>query len=599
MRYRASLKGFIIGIFLVFAVNASVRGADETISPVQDIPASTIDHLYKNPKILRPDTVLKHFLSRGTESTRVIVNLKGDETADILDAFSRSEQSDVRRYVADRVHGLMDRVLQGFNKTEVQEISRFKYMPAFSAHVTLEGLEALAEDPDVSSIEEDVLLYPNLAQGIPLINASVARSSYSGEGLSVAICDTGIDYTHVRLGNSMFSGIFPNNKVIGGYDTGDDDNDPMDLEGHGTACAGIVAGDLGIEGDYIGGVAWGAKLYALKISHGSGGSAYLSNMVEAFEWCITHQYDAPDYPILVINTSFGAGGYTANCDTYSPAMTTAAANAKAAGMTLFVSAGNDGYCNAIGWPACISHVVSVGAVYDAHFTADGIGWCVVEGSCTDKNPTWSCSTGYYSLDTPYGDQVPVYSNTASFLSLLAPANWATSTAMGGGYWTAEYGFGGTSAASPYAAGAAAILQNAAKAIRGAFLTPDEVQSILMNTGDSITDTKVAITKPRVNLGNAVAALGGGSTIYVEPSGACGGNTPCFTNIQEAVGAAESGDTIKISQDVPAQAISLNTAKSLTLQGGWNAAFTVQASDSAVNSLTVQDGTISVDSLVVQ
>ena len=418
-------------------------------------------------------------------------------------------------------------------------------------------------------------------------------STYSGEGLSVAICDTGIDYNHVALGN----GGFPNDKVIGGYDTGDDDSDPMDFQGHGTACAGISAGDLGTRGDYIGGVAWGAKLYALKISHGRGGSAYLSNMIEAWEWCIAHQYDDPYHPILIINTSFGGGGYTEICDAESLAMTAAAANAKAAGMTLFVSSGNEGYCDAIAWPSCISHVVSVGAVYDAHFTAESIGWCVQQQSCADKNPSWGCSSGYYSPEVPYEDQVAVYSNTASFLSLLAPSNWATTTALGGGYWSAAYGFGGTSAASPYAAGAAACLQSAAKAITGTFLTPDQLQWTLMNTGDSITDTKVSITKPRINLENAIAELGGGNAIYVEPSGTCGGNSPCYENIQEAINAAASGDIIRISQDATAQSLSLNTAKNVTLQGGWNPSFTVQTSQTTITSLNIQKGSVNVDSLV--
>ena len=47
-------------------------------------------------------------------------------------------------------------------------------------------------------------------------------------------------------------------------------------------------------------------------------------------------------------------------------MTTAAANAVAAGITIFASSGNDGYCDSMGWPACISYVNSVGAVYDAN-----------------------------------------------------------------------------------------------------------------------------------------------------------------------------------------------------------------------------------------
>jgi subtilisin family serine protease len=592
MRRKNSIKGFIFGIFLLSAFGFSAQGAAEMETVPEGVSKNIINHLLNSPRIKRASTVLGDFLENGATTTRVIVNLREAET---VDAKSSLEKPHKREFLANRIHDFVERILQGFSPAQVQKTRPFKYMAGFSALVTLEGLEALADEPDVLSIEKDVILYPNLAQGIPLMNASVARSSYSGEGLSVAICDTGIDYNHVRLGN----GGFPNGKVIGGYDTGDNDNDPMDLQGHGTAVAGISAGDLGSDGDYIGGVAWGAKLYALKISQGSGGTAFLSDMIEAWEWCITHQYDDPNNPILIINTSFGGGRFTVYCDSDTPAMTTAAANAKAAGMTLFVSSGNDGYCDAIGWPACISHVVSVGAVYDAHFTADGIGWCVESQSCSDKIPTFGCSTGFYSPDIPYGDQVAVYSNTTSFLSLLAPSNWATTTNLGGGYWTAAYGFGGTSAASPYAAGAAACLQNAAKAITGTFLTPDQVQSTLMDTGDSITDTKVAIAKPRVNLGKAVASLGGSSAIYVEPSGSCGGNIPCYASIQAAINAATSGEVIKVSQDATAQAISLATAKNILLQGGWDPAFTVQASATTITSLTVQKGLIGVESLVLQ
>ena len=586
------MKGFISGIFIFCALGVSAQGAVKMVTAPEGASPDVMNRLLNSPKIKRADTVLKDFLEQDAATTRVIVNLRETETVNTQKSLGNPH---MREYVANRIHHFVNRVLQGFGSAQVQKARSFKYIAGFSARVTPEGLASLAEDPHVLSIERDALLYPNLAQGVPLMNASSARLTYSGEGLSVAICDTGIDYSHAALGN----GGFPNSKVIGGYDTGDNDNDPMDLEGHGTACAGISAGNLGSDGDYIGGVAWGAKLYALKISQGSSGSAYISDMIEAWEWCITHQYDDPNHPILIINTSFGAGRYTGTCDSESLAMTTAAANAKAAGMTLFVSSGNDGYCDAIDWPACISHVVSVGAVYDAHFTAESIEWCVQAESCAEKHPTSGCSSGFYSPEVPYGDQVAVYSNTASFLSVLAPSNWATTTQKGGGYWTTAYGFGGTSAASPYAAGAAACLQSAAKAITGTFLTPDQLQLSLMNTGDGITDTKVAITKPRINLENAIAELGGGNAIYVEPSGTCGGNSPCYENIQEAINAAASGDIIRISQDATAQALSLNTAKNVTLQGGWNPSFTVQTSQTTITSLNVQKGSVNVDSLVLQ
>ena len=87
---------------------------------------------------------------------------------------------------------------------------------------------------------------------------------------------------------------------------------------------------------------------------------------------------------MIISTSFGGGKYTdqAGCDAAVGAMTAAAANAKAVGITIFVSAGNDGYCNATGWPGCLSDVVSVGAVYDADF--GNYYPCVSEDSCASK-----------------------------------------------------------------------------------------------------------------------------------------------------------------------------------------------------------------------
>jgi subtilisin family serine protease len=460
---------------------------------VQEISA-----LSDNPKLTAPQKIVRDFID-GKSMTRVIVNLYKPANTDRLHNF---KEMAVREELDRAVGDVQDRVINSLDHSEVRTTNRFTYIFGFSAEVTLQGLKDLMDDADVLSIEKDEILHANLAQGIPLMNASIPRSSYNGSGLSVAICDTGIDYTHPKLGG----GGFPNNKVIGGYDCGDDDNNPMDANGHGTACAGIAAGDMGTVGNYIGGVAYSAKLYAVKVSFGTDGSAYTSDMIEGWEWCITHQYDDPSNPIMIISTSLGGGKYFNTCDSISMAMTTAAANAVSAGMTLFVSSGNDGYCDAIGWPACISHVISVGAVYDAAFTPSSIGWCVTRDSCAQKIPTPRCSTGYYYSDISEPDRVTVYSNTSSFLSLLAPSNWATTTKLGGGYWDTEYGFGGTSAASPYAAGAAACLQTAAKAITGSFLIPSQVKSTLIDNGDLVTDSKVNTSKPRVNLGAAVATL---------------------------------------------------------------------------------------------
>ncbi len=61
-------------------------------------------------------------------------------------------------------------------------------------------------------------------------------------------------------------------------------------------------------------------------------------------------------------------------------------------------------------------------------------------------------------------------------------------------------------------------------------------------------------------GHAFAA----STLYVNPDGVCGGNTPCFTTIQAAINAAAPGDTIQVAAATYAEQINVN--KALTLLG---------------------------------
>ena len=485
----------------------------------QQHSTSEIQALKKNPKINMPDTVLEDFM-KGKPTIRVIVNLRDplaqdptfdqdsnnrDRSTAVSRRVRKLKDLSVRRRLKTEVNAMQNRVITALDLDTMRITHRFKYIFGFSTEITVQGLQELAKHPDVVSIDEDMLLHANLAQGIPLMNASAISGIYNGAGMSIAICDTGIDYNHPMLGGYGF----PNDKVIGGYDTGEDDFDPIDEEGHGTACAGIAAGSLGNTGDYIGGVAYNAKLYALKISSSAtGGSAYDSDIIEAWEWCVTHQNNDPLNPIMIISMSFSGGRYTDLCDDVSSAYTAAAANAKAVGITLFVSSGNDGYCDATCGPGCLSDVISVGAVYDANIGRNpptGYVGCISNESCVGT-PGPPCSERYYVDEPANADQVTTYSNTASFLGLFAPSNWAYTTKLDGGYWDTPNGFGGTSAACPYAAGAAAVLQSTAKARTGAYLTPDQVESYLADYGDSITDSKVDITKPRINLENSTDAI---------------------------------------------------------------------------------------------
>ncbi len=504
------LTAFLLLIFLPFHA-----GATEDKRPGV-YEASILRSLRTHPKMAFSENVLRGF-DQGDDTVRVIVNL---ETPMGFQRAANLKKAEVRASIREAVKRRVRRVTEGLDSKAIRITNEFNYQLGFSAEVTLQGLQKLLDHPGVSSVEEDAVLEAHLNQGIPLMAASEISASHGGAGLSIAICDTGIDYTHPRLGG----GGFPNGNVIGGHDCGDNDDDPMDQQGHGTCCAGIAAGDPGTYGDYVGGVAHEAKLYAVKISYGSAGSAFLSDMVEGWEWCITHQNDDPDHPILIISTSFGGGRFYGTCDYASSSMTAAAANANAAGITVFASSGNDGYCDSMGWPACISHVISVGAVYDSSF---GTYFpCVSSGSCVSKIETSGCSTGYFAIDVAAPDRVTSYSNTASFLDIFAPSNKAyTLDIVGsGGYRSGDYysGFGGTSAACPYAAGAAASLQSFAKAATGEFLSAQQVRTLLTEGGDPIEDLKVAVTKPRVNLQAAAALLGDAPETLEYPELNCDG-----------------------------------------------------------------------------
>jgi parallel beta-helix repeat protein len=415
----------------------------------------------------------------GQNSVKVIVTLV--EPANLraqTDWNSRQSVTALRAEIDRR----QDVVLSSITSTEFTMEYRYDNVAAFSGGITLGGLNKLLNEPLVSHIEPVKELNWAMTQAIHLANAYEARQAFDGTGASVAICDSGFDYTHPMLGN----GGFPNSKIIGGYDFGSNDPDPFH-EGvaHGTCCAGIAAGSLGHHGDYIGGVAYNSHIYGLKISVGFGGPL-TGAALAAWDWCITHRNDDPYHPIKAISNSWGGGIFNdpAAADASSPAFAVAADAAVAAGITVLAASGNNGFPGwGISWPAALSKVVSVGAVYDIT------------------------------------DEVTGYSNTADILDILAPADpvYTPDIVGPGGYWPGDYFplFNGTSSACPFAAGVVVSLQSAALEKLGHYLTPGQIKYLLIETGDLITDTKVNITKPRVNLGATIAALGCGPPIYIE------------------------------------------------------------------------------------
>jgi len=492
---------------LLAAVVCLLFGFYQTLlaDPIGQNFESELVSLKASAKIIDSNDIVAE-LEQGRDKVNVIINLTSP--IKVTPGTFRSRLS--RRNLRQKIRKRQEEVMSVLNVEDFELGYIFENQAGFSARMNPRALESLTLHPLVESIEPVRVLEGHTAQGIALIDGLDYRSLYSGQGVAVAICDTGVDYTHPDLGG----GGFPNDKVIGGYDFGNNDTNPIPQgNAHGTACAGIAAGDLNVAGDYIGGVAYDAKIYALKITRNTSGSTTTDRIIDAWNWCITHQYDDPNNPIVVISTSFGGERYFSSCDASSPGLATAANNANAAGITVLASSGNDGYCESLNLPSCISGVISVGAVYD-YDIGSSIGFCIDPDSCTGENYT-SCTSNWACFENPDADIVTCYSNTASFLDILAPSHDASTTDISGtgGYESGDYtpDFGGTSAACPYAAGVVGVIQSAAWQTTGAFLTPQEVKDLLVSTGDLVTDLKVDITKPRVNLGSALDDITGAET----------------------------------------------------------------------------------------
>ncbi len=452
-------------------------------------------------RLIDKEAINEMFDEQGT--ARVIVNLKESLVADTKAALVKGKSTKAFR---SKVKQVRDVVLDKYKgKKSFKTHHEYDNIPSFSANVTVDQLNDLLAEDNIASIEPARKYKCFTAQGLPLINAFDSRSATTGSGISIAICDTGIDYTHPMLGGASF----PNDKVIGGYDFGDDDSDPYPYyEAHGTACAGIAAGFIGSYGDYIGGVAPGAKLYALKVTEGSEEYMYDDSIAASWDWCVTNQYADQDNPIMVISVSLGGSKFSNICDNSTVLLTTAAGNATNAGITIVAASGNEGYCDSISEPACISTIISVGAVYDRSLSSGG--WCIDSTSCIAESYP-ECDTGYICYDTnAISGEVNCYSNSADILDVLAPSYSVTTTDItgSGGYDnSSDYttGFAGTSAATPYVAGVVAVIQQYSYQNTGSYLSPSEIRNLLVDTGTMTYDPKSDIYTPLINLESALEA----------------------------------------------------------------------------------------------
>lgn len=187
------------------------------------------------------------------------------------------------------------------------------------------AMNALKKDPRFKYVELDVAMTPaattndpslSKSWAIPKIQATSAWDMTAGEGITIAILDSGLDSAHVDLKANY----------VPGWNFFDNNSDTSDVTGHGTAVAGAAA-MVGNNATGSAGVAFGAKIMPVRIASPEG-FAYASTMAQALYW-------AADNGARVANISFS--GVPGNAT-----VQTAAEYMRNKGGYVVASAGNSG-----------------------------------------------------------------------------------------------------------------------------------------------------------------------------------------------------------------------------------------------------------------
>ncbi|MEA3265878.1 MAG: S8 family serine peptidase [Candidatus Fermentibacteria bacterium] len=342
-------------------------------------------------------------------------------------------------------------ILAELNTTNSENILPLWMANAVYCQATRATIRTMADRADVVLIEgaadpEGGLIEPTevrplnaeergkgLAWGVAKINADDAwAAGYEGQGITVAVIDTGVDYNHTDLNTNMWHDTPAGYHY--GWDFFDNDDDPMDDYGHGTHCAGSVAG-MGAAGTETG-VAPSATIMALRIDYYGGGEP---TWIQAMEF-------AADNGASVMSTSLGSGQGNVS-------LRTANENSLTAGLYHSVAAANSG-------PGA-STVLSPGDGPPPWFHPDqsyhgGQSAVVTVGATNSSDVIASFSSrGPVVCWADYTDSSPLIDPDIS-----GPGVDVVSTQWTGGYTTMS----GTSMATPHLAGVAALILSANPAL---------------------------------------------------------------------------------------------------------------------------------------
>jgi len=300
-----------------------------------------------------------------------------------------------QRTYAAQLSSRQDAFMQLARMLGAVELARVsKALNAVIISIPASRIPELTKLPGIKSVRPVRHYQRNLSETVPYIGAGLVQNTLNitGSGVTVAVLDSGIDYTHANLGGPgtpeayeaawgtsvndtrnttvTISTGFPTAKVIGGFDfVGEqwpngpraEDPNPIDAPpppiadgGHGTHVADILAGQN--VSDTHRGVAPGAKLYAVKVCSAVSPSCNGVALLLGMDFALDPNGDSSlSDAVDIINLSLGAP-YGQKEDDLSEA----SANAVRAGVVVVASAGNSAdrpYI--VGSPSSTPEVLSV------------------------------------------------------------------------------------------------------------------------------------------------------------------------------------------------------------------------------------------------
>ncbi len=368
-------------------------------------------------------------LKADTDSVLVTVRVDYQGNVPSQEAFDAVVASIGQDNVKDRFYP--EAVVASLSSVDVDRLS---------THANVAGLETA---PTFSVSMYDAVKITHAVDVWPIVYNG---QNLTGVGQTIAIIDTGIDFTHPDLAAKNIAGV--------GFDCYNFANcagspSVTDLNGHGTHVAGIAGASGGISG-----IAPGVNLIALKMFNGS--SSTFSSVVPIERSINKAVALAEQYNISVISMSIASNGwFTGACDANFPTLATAINAAAAKNISVVISTGNNYKTDRISVPSCISSAIPVAA--------------------SNKD-----------------DTLATYSNRNHFVKLVAPGTSINSTKKGGGYTIMS----GTSMAAPMVSASIAMInQKLALDGKPMSMAPKQIELLLAENGDVLKDASFK----RINL----------------------------------------------------------------------------------------------------